>query len=85
MNCQGLVIPFSASNTHIMALAGLGKASAQQQASSSEVDLSFTKPVRATKFTKMLEPITRQGLMWRDTPVVHGPWRGSRMALIQIQ
>ena len=42
----------------VIALTGLGSASAQQEAYSSGVDLFLTKPVRLKELTKILEGIT---------------------------
>ena len=40
--------------THVIALTGLGSASAQHEAYSSGVDLFLTKPVRLKELTKLL-------------------------------
>ena len=44
---------------HIIALTGLGSASAQQEAYSSGVDLFLTKPVRLKELTKLLVEIQK--------------------------
>jgi signal transduction histidine kinase/CheY-like chemotaxis protein len=44
---------------HIVALTGLGSASAQQEAFSSGVDLFLTKPVRLRELTKLLDDIRK--------------------------
>ena len=44
---------------HIIALTGLGSASAQQEAYSSGVDLFLTKPVRLKELTKLLVEIRK--------------------------
>ena len=45
--------------TYIIALTGLGSASAQQEAFSSGVDLFFTKPVRLKELTKILDRVRK--------------------------
>jgi CheY-like chemotaxis protein len=47
----------------IIALTGLGSASAQQEAFSSGVDLFLTKPVRLKELTKILEGV-KKGKEW---------------------
>jgi len=46
---------------HIIALTGLGSASAQQEAFSSGVDLFLTKPVRLKELTKLLDQVRKEG------------------------
>ncbi|TKA78586.1 hypothetical protein B0A55_03872 [Friedmanniomyces simplex] len=57
---------------HIVALTGLGSASAQQEAFSSGVDLFLTKPVRLKELTRVLEGVKRGdgGVGRVDTPVM---------------
>jgi len=45
---------------HIVALTGLGSASAQQEAFSSGVDLFLTKPVRLKELTRVLEEVRNE-------------------------